>query len=78
MSDHELLLSEATARAIADMLVRHAAELNGLLVNLQGGLPHSEFDAARCMVGRVMGENHVAALHPLVEPHPHLKPPGFP
>lgn len=78
MSREGLGFSEATGRAIADVLVKQAAELNDVLLMLQPRLGGDEFDAARRRVGRVLGETYLAGLFPLFHEFPKLKPPIYP
>ena len=78
MSGKSIALNVAASSTIAQTLVRHSAELDEMLGQLQPGLNVAEFHVARTIVGKIMGEIYLAALYPIFETYPDLKPPGFP
>jgi hypothetical protein len=69
-----MMPSKDTCRLIADALVRQAGEFDSMLKSLQPQLSPDEFDAARTIVGRVLGEIYVVGLYPIFEAYPELKP----
>jgi hypothetical protein len=71
------LITEAVGRKITAMLLRQAAELNALLVELQSDLSGDEFKATKAVVGAVMLEIYKEGLDPLFKILPHLKPDGL-
>ena len=67
-----------TARALAELLLRHSAEQNQFLEELQRNGSPDEFLHVRDMVGKTMGAIYLDALHPIFEEHSVLKPAGLP
>ena len=78
MSGESLNLNLASSRTLTAILLRQSAELDKLLGDLKGSVPDAEFETARSIVGRILGEIYVAALYPIFEKYPGLKPDGFP
>lgn len=78
MAEAGLNLQRHNAERLADICLRQSRELDGFLHSLrqQGDLP--DLAEAKKAVARIMAEIYVAALHPIFETHPDLKPPGFP
>ena len=66
------------AAGLVDLLLRHSRELNGALLGLQDRGEDADLQAARQMIGRILGETYVAALYPIFDKYPDLKPEGFP
>jgi len=71
-------LQRRAASAVAEMCLRHSRELNDLLQDIESHDAPGDLQAAKKMVGRIMGETYVAALYPIFEEYPDLKPTGFP
>ena len=78
MSRTSLKLQEATAADLALLCTRHAQELNEFLMRLEQSGKPDDLQAIKKISGRIMGEIYVAALYPIFESYPHLKPSGFP
>ncbi len=67
-------MQEKTAKALTDLLLRHGAEQNEILRQVQREEPQDEFLRVRSMIGKTMGALYLDALHPIFEEHPALKP----
>ena len=68
------MISIDTAGRITSILLKHSAELDALVADLQATVPKSECDQARLIIGKIMGEFYLQALQPLFADHPELKP----
>ena len=78
MSGESLALTQDTSRELTGILIRQSAELDGFLNRVQTNISSEDFDAARRIVGKILGEVFVSALYPIFEKYPELKPDGFP
>jgi hypothetical protein len=67
-------MSREAAKKIVDLMVRHAAEQNATLVEIQGTCTESEFREYKQMIGRSMGSMLLDVVNPIVERYPDLKP----
>ena len=74
----ESVMRTATAKAVTDLLLRHSAEQNELLKQVQVDEPALEFQKVRTMIGKTMGAIYLDALHPIFEEHPGPKPAHLP
>ena len=72
------LISESSAKQILDLLLRHAAECNGLAGVLRVQTPKEEFSQYGPIIGAVMVAVYDEGLKPLFDLYPHLKRAGFP
>ena len=77
MPETALKLSKRSAEALADICLRHAGELNAFLQTIHQGNSAVDLEIAKTMIGRIMGETYMAALHPIFERYPELKPTDF-
>ncbi len=71
-------LQRRPATALADVCLRHAQELNALLHDIDRRDSAVDLQTAKKMVGKMIGEIYVAALYPIFERYPDLKPPSMP
>lgn len=78
MSGTRLDLERRPAGALVELCLRHTRELNALLQEIERRDSAIDLETARKMIGRLMGETYVAALYPIFEEYPDLKPTGFP
>jgi hypothetical protein len=78
MSGTGLNLQKQSATDLVDACLRQSRELNALLLEIERRRSAADLEAARKIVGRIMGEIYVAALYPIFEQYPDLKRPGFP
>jgi hypothetical protein len=68
-------MSREAAKKIIDLMVRHAAEQNAALVEVQGICTEDDFREYKQMIGRSMGSMLLDVVYPIVERYPDLKPP---
>lgn len=62
------------AKALLDMVLRQAAELDTFLSNAQDTASPDEFNQLRTVVGAVMGSLVIDAINPIVGQYPDLRP----
>ena len=78
MSGTGLDLQRRPAQALVETCLRHTEELNTLLLDIERGDGSADLEAAKKMIGKVMGETYIAVLYPIFEKYPDMKPIGFP
>lgn len=78
MSGTRLDLQRRTASAVAELCLRHTRELNALLIDIERRDRGVDLETAKTMIARIMAETYVAALYPIFEEYPDLKPIGYP
>lgn len=78
MSGTRLNMTKENAALLAELCLRHSAELDRFVANLKKSSDQADAEVARKVVGRIMGEIYVAALYPIFETYGDLKPPNFP
>lgn len=66
--------SRERAKALLDMVLRQAAELDNFLADIKDRAPPDEFNQLRTIVGKVMGSVVLDAINPIVEQYPDLRP----
>ena len=69
------VIARSTAEKMATLFLRHGAELDALVADLQTQIAGEEYRQARLLIGTVMGELYLQGLYPLFVIHPELKPP---
>jgi hypothetical protein len=67
-------MSREAAKKIVDLMVKHAAEQNAALAEVQGMCTEIEFQEYKQMIGRSMGSMLLDVVNPIVERYPDLKP----
>ena len=73
-----LNLGMRSAATLVDLSLRYTRELNALLLEIEHLDRAEDTQTAKQIVGKIMGEIYTAALYPIFEKYPDLKPPGFP
>ena len=64
-----------SAKALLDLLLRQASELDDFLTDIQGVTSTEEFAQLRAIVGKIMGSIVLDAMNPIVTKYPDLRPP---
>jgi hypothetical protein len=67
-------MSREAAKTIIDLMIRHGAEQNAVLAEIQSICTDDEFHDYRRMVGQSMGCMLLDVINPIVEMYPDLKP----
>jgi hypothetical protein len=67
-------MSREAAKKIIDLMIRHGAEQNAVLAEIQSICTDDEFHKYRRMVGQSMGCMLLDVVNPIVEMYPDLKP----
>jgi hypothetical protein len=67
-------MSRQAAKKIIDLMVRHGAEQNAVLAEVQSICTDDEFRKYREMIGQSMGCMLLDVINPIVEMYPDLKP----
>jgi hypothetical protein len=68
-------MSQKCAKKILDVVLRHAAEQDAALVEIEGMCTPEEFDQYKKMVGKSMGTMLLYVINPIIAIYPDLKPP---
>lgn len=68
-------MNKTTAKAIIELLARHAGEQNELLKDIEKTEFPKEFERVKNMIAHTMGAIYLEALNPLFAEFPGLKPP---
>jgi hypothetical protein len=71
------VISEETAQKLISLHLRHTAELDALVADLQTVIDGEEYSAARRHIGAIMGEIFLQGLRPLFVRYPDLRPPAW-
>jgi hypothetical protein len=67
-------MSREAAKKIVDLMIKHGAEQNALLAEIQPICSDDEFHKYKRMIGQSMGSILLDVINPIVELHPDLKP----
>jgi hypothetical protein len=67
-------MSREAAKKIVDLMIKHGAEQNALLAEIQPICSDDEFHKYKRMIGQSMGSLLLDVINPIVELHPDLKP----
>jgi hypothetical protein len=67
-------MSLEAAKKIVDLMIKHGAEQNALLAEIQPICSDDEFHKYKRMIGQSMGSLLLDVINPIVELHPDLKP----
>ena len=78
MSAERPVPTKQPAAELARLCLEATRDMNSFLLDIQANGSPEDLDAAKKMVGRILAEFYVAALYPIYERYPDLKPPGFP
>jgi hypothetical protein len=68
-------MSREAAKKLLSIVLRHAAEQDVALVELQKICSEDEFNQYKKMVGKSMGAMLLEIINPIVAKYPDLKPP---
>jgi hypothetical protein len=68
-------MSREAANKIVSLILRHGAEQDQVLIDIQPICSPDEFEMYKQMIGRSMGGMLLDVLNPIFEKHPDLKPP---
>jgi hypothetical protein len=68
-------MSREAARKVADLVMRHGAEQDQVLIDIRPLCSLDEFEMYKQMIGKSMGAMLLDVLNPIFEKHPDLKPP---
>lgn len=68
-------MSQEAAKKLLSVVLRHSAEQDAALVELQKVCPEDEFKQYKKMVGKSMGAMLIEIINPIVAKYPDLKPP---
>ena len=74
MSKKRSDMSREAAKKIIDLLVKHGAEQNAILAEVQSMCAEDEFRKYKQMIAKSMGSMLLDVINPLVELYPDLKP----
>jgi hypothetical protein len=76
--DQELTeMSREAAKKILETVIRHGAEQNEVLLEVQHMCSTDEFALYKRMIGRSMGAMLLDVMNPIIEMYPDLKPAGL-
>jgi hypothetical protein len=78
MPGTRLTLKKEPAAELAELCLRHGRELNSALQSIAQRDSADDLRVAKTIVGKLMGEIYTAALYPIFEDYPELKPKDFP
>jgi hypothetical protein len=67
-------MSREAAKKIIDLMIRHGAEQNAVLAEIQSICTDDEFCRYRQLIGQSMGCMLLEVINPIVEMYPDLKP----
>ncbi|HZP76582.1 MAG TPA: hypothetical protein VFB45_10600 [Pseudolabrys sp.] len=68
-------MSREAAKIVLDAVLRHAAEQDTALIEIQAKCSPEEFKRYKQMIGKSMGAIFLEIVHPIVAQYPDLKPP---
>jgi hypothetical protein len=68
-------MSREAAKKLLSIVLRHSAEQDAVLLELQKICSEDEFNQYRKMVGKSMGAMLLEIINPIVAKYPDLKPP---
>jgi hypothetical protein len=68
-------MSREAARKIIDLMIKHGAEQNAVLTEVQSMCAEDEFRKYKHMIGQSMGSMLLDVIDPIVELYPDLRPP---
>jgi hypothetical protein len=68
-------MSREAAKKIVDLIMRHGAEQDQVLIDIQPICSVDEFEMYKQMIGKSMGSMLLDVLNRIFEKHPDLKPP---
>jgi hypothetical protein len=66
-------MSREAAKKIVDLMIKHGAEQNAILAEIQPICSDDEFRRYRRMIGQSMGSILLDIINPIVELYPDLK-----
>jgi hypothetical protein len=72
--DGSMNMSQAAAKIILDVMMRHCAEQDAALIEIQPLCTADEFKQYKLMIGRSMGTMLLDVMNPIVGKYPVLKP----
>jgi hypothetical protein len=67
-------MSHEAVKKIVDLMVKHGAEQNAILAEVQSICADDEFHTYKRMIGHSMGCMLLDVINPIVELYPDLKP----
>jgi predicted transcriptional regulator len=67
-------MSREAAKKIVDLMIKHGAEQNALLAEIQSICSNEEFQKYKRMIAQSMGSILLDVVNPIVEMYPDLKP----
>jgi hypothetical protein len=68
-------MSREAAKKIISLMIKHGAEQNAILAEVQTICSDHEFEKYRQMIGQSMGCMLLDVINPIVDLYPDLKPP---
>lgn len=68
-------MSRDAAKKIVELVIKHGAEQDQVLSDIQSMCSEDEFSQYRRMIGKSMGSMLLDVLNPIVRMYPDLKPP---
>jgi hypothetical protein len=68
-------MSHEAAERLLKLMLRHGAEQESVLLEVQSLCSEEEFRRYRRMIGRTMGCMLLEVINPIVEMYPDLRPP---
>lgn len=68
-------MSREAAKIILDVVLRHAAEQDAALTEIEGMCTPDEFSQYKQMIGKSMGTIVLDIVNPIVSQYPDLSPP---
>jgi hypothetical protein len=70
-------MQKDVAELLSTTMLRHGAEIDQLLLNIQPKCTREQFDVIKLMMGKVMGSIYLDCLYVVFSEHPDLKPEGL-
>jgi hypothetical protein len=67
-------MKEQLANKIIELMLKHGAELNEILMSIKESSNDEEFDFYRKSIGKVMGYMLLDVMNPIFKEYPSLKP----
>jgi hypothetical protein len=68
-------MSREAAKVVLDVVLKHAAEQDATLVDIERLCSQDEFAQYKKMIGKSMGAMLIDVINPIVAKYPDLKPP---
>ena len=68
-------MSRQAAKLLLDVILRHGAEQDAVLADIEKLCAIDEFDRYKRMIGKSMGTMLLDIINPIVGKYPELKPP---